>query len=70
MKEKEVDVCLSLAALGHFILVGVGGGFVTELFTENPRFEIMYGSAFILVLVTVVLILIYSQVFNNIKNKK
>ena len=70
MKEKEVDVYLSLASLCHLVTIADGTVWVTELVKETKRFEVLFLSSLVLILSVVILIIVYARVFEIVKNKR
>lgn len=69
MKEKEIDVYLSLALFCQVLIVGGAGTFVTEFMKSDPAMEIEYLSGFISIAGIVGAIGIYAKIFEQLSDK-
>ena len=69
MKEKEVDVYLSLKSLCHLMMLGSGGAFAGELFANISRSNAIYPTAFVFIELGITLVCIYPIIFSRINRK-
>jgi hypothetical protein len=70
MKEKEIDVCLSLASLLHLLVLGFGGAFAAELVSKYPREEVIFFGSMITIVIGLICFQLYLYLFNIVKQKK
>jgi hypothetical protein len=62
MKEKRVDVLLSVASFIQLLFLGFGGAFVSELIKDKSEEGILYWSSFFALIFLICIIYLYSEV--------
>jgi len=66
VKEKEIDIYLSLVSWCQLAMLGVGGTLVSEIFADIPRFEVILISCLGIILIGIILIVLYDKLFSKI----
>ena len=63
MKEKRVDVLLSVASFLHLVFLGFAGSLVAELFNDHQNEAILFWRSLFALVFAFSLVYIYSEVF-------
>jgi hypothetical protein len=69
MKEKRVDILLSILSLLHLVLIGISGSFSIEFFSDQPREAVLFTTSFLTVLFVILITYLYSLAFEMIDTK-
>ncbi len=62
MKEKRIDVLLSVVAFIQFLFLGFGGAFINELIKNQSDTTILYWSSFFTLIFLISIIYLYLEV--------
>jgi hypothetical protein len=64
MKEKRIDILLSIASLFHLILLGSSGSFAAEAMSDHPDERIIFVTSLSALITVIIIIFIYLQTFS------
>ena len=70
MREKRVDVLISIVSFLQLLFIGFGGAFVNELIQDQSNSTIIYWSSFFTLVLGIIIAYVYSEVYFMTKSQK
>jgi hypothetical protein len=70
VKEKRIDMWLSVATMGQLMLIGAGGTYAVEFFLDKPRAGVLYAALTFSIVLIIALTMLYWFIYRKTKNRK